>query len=196
MTDAEAAAAAVAEACTPAPSTSCISTSAPASQGGVTDTSPEDWARVFDINLGAAYHLSRAALPGMEAAGKGALIFISSLAGLRSGPYSYVSYEASKAALQRMAQSIAREYAPKGIRANVILPGPIDTPHVTAVVAPGADPVAWPRPARPWCPWAARARPGTWRARRCFSPPTTRASSPAFAARGRGHVALGGADPA
>jgi NAD(P)-dependent dehydrogenase (short-subunit alcohol dehydrogenase family) len=41
-----------------------------------------------------------------------------------------------------MAQSIAREYAPKGIRANVILPGPIDTPHVTAVVAPDADPEA------------------------------------------------------
>jgi NAD(P)-dependent dehydrogenase (short-subunit alcohol dehydrogenase family) len=109
-------------------------------KGGVTETSPEDWARVFDINLGAAYHLSRAALPGMEAAGKGALVFISSLAGLRSGPYSYVSYEASKAALQRMAQSIAREYAPKGIRANVVLPGPIDTPHVTADRGPRRGP--------------------------------------------------------
>ena len=111
-------------------------------KGGVTETSPEDWSRVFDINLGAAYHLTRAALPVMEAAGRGAIVYISSLAGIRSGPYSYVAYEASKAALQRMAQSVAREAAPKGIRANVVLPGPIDTPHVTAVVAPGADPAA------------------------------------------------------
>ncbi|QBY00500.1 SDR family oxidoreductase [Rhodophyticola sp. CCM32] len=109
-------------------------------RGGVVETTPEDWARVFEINLGAAYHLSRACLPVMEAAGKGALVFISSLAGLRAGPYSYISYEASKAALQRMSQSIAREYAPKGIRANAILPGLIETPHVQAFVAPDADP--------------------------------------------------------
>lgn len=108
-------------------------------RGGVVETAADEWARVFDVNLGAAYHLSRAALPVMEKAGGGALVFISSLAGLRAGPYSYVSYEASKAALQRMAQSIAREYAPRGIRANVVLPGPIDTPHVAAIVAPDAD---------------------------------------------------------
>jgi NAD(P)-dependent dehydrogenase (short-subunit alcohol dehydrogenase family) len=47
-----------------------------------------------------------------------------------SGPYSYPSYEASKAALGRFARSVARENAPHGIRANVILPGVIDTPHV------------------------------------------------------------------
>ena len=114
-----------------------IGTSVP---GGVVETAPEDWDRVFRINLDAAYHLSRAVLPGMQARGRGALVFISSLAAARAGPYSYVSYEASKAALGRMAQAIARQYAPHGIRANVILPGPIDTPHVTAVVAPGADP--------------------------------------------------------
>jgi NAD(P)-dependent dehydrogenase (short-subunit alcohol dehydrogenase family) len=109
-------------------------------KGGVVETAPEDWTRVFDVNLNAAYHLSRAVLPAMEAEGKGALVYVSSLAGLRSGPYSYVAYEASKAALQRMAQSIARAYPEKGIRANVVLPGPIDTPHVTAIVAPDADP--------------------------------------------------------
>ncbi|MCE8009104.1 SDR family oxidoreductase [Aestuariivita sp.] len=114
-----------------------IGTSLP---GGVTETTPEDWTRVFDINLGAAFHLSRAVLPMMEEAGRGALVFISSVASIRSGLYSYASYEVSKAALDRMARSIAAQYAPKGIRANVVLPGPIDTPHVTAVVAPDADP--------------------------------------------------------
>jgi NAD(P)-dependent dehydrogenase (short-subunit alcohol dehydrogenase family) len=140
MTDPEAAKAAVAAA---GPSLDVLHFNIGTSvKGGVTETAPGDWARVFDVNLGAAFHLARAALPGMEAAGRGSLVFISSLAGLRAGPYSYVSYEASKAALQRMAQSIARDYAPRGIRANVVLPGPIDTPHVQAVVAPGADPAA------------------------------------------------------
>lgn len=111
-------------------------------KGGVVETDPADWQRVFDVNLGAAYHLTRAALPVMERAGRGSIVYISSLAGLRAGPYAYVAYEASKAALQRMAQSVARDYAARGIRANVVLPGPIDTPHVTTVVAPGADPVA------------------------------------------------------
>lgn len=109
-------------------------------KGGVADTSPEDWGRVFDINLTSAFLTTRAALPVMEAAGRGAIVYISSLAAIMAGPYSYASYEASKAALGRMAQSVAREYAPKGIRANVVLPGPIDTPHVRAVVAPGTDP--------------------------------------------------------
>lgn len=109
------------------------------SKGGVVDTSSQDWDRVFQINLKSAMLVSRAILPIMEAQGSGAFIFISSLAAARAGPYSYVSYEASKAALCRMSASIASEYAPKGIRSNTILPGPIDTPHVTAFVDPDTD---------------------------------------------------------
>lgn len=109
-------------------------------RGGVTETDPEDWDAVFRINLGAAFHLCRAVLPVMQAQRKGAIVFISSVAAIRAGAYSYVSYEASKAALGRMARSIAAQYAAEGIRANVVLPGPIDTPHVNVVVAPDADP--------------------------------------------------------
>jgi len=47
-----------------------------------------------------------------------------------------VSYEVSKSALIRLARSVARENAPFGIRANAILPGPIDTPHVSQYVDP------------------------------------------------------------
>ncbi|MCA9613797.1 MAG: SDR family oxidoreductase [Myxococcales bacterium] len=68
-------------------------------------------------------------------------MFISSLAAVRAGPYSYASYEASKAALQRMSGSIAREYAPFGVRSNTIVPGAIDTPHVMQFIGPGQDPV-------------------------------------------------------
>ncbi|MFK7752841.1 MAG: SDR family NAD(P)-dependent oxidoreductase [Sedimentitalea sp.] len=110
------------------------------SQGGVVETADEDWARVFDINLTGAMRLSRAVLPAMRAQGAGVLTFVSSLAAVYSGPYSYVSYEASKAALCRFARSLAKENAPFGIRTNSILPGVIETPHVNAVVSPGSDP--------------------------------------------------------
>ena len=111
-------------------------------RGSVMDTSPEDWESVFRVNLGAAQMLARAALPAMVAAGRGALIFVSSIAAVRAGPYDYASYEASKAALERMARSIARRHAADGIRANVVRPGLIETPHVNVVVAPGEDPAA------------------------------------------------------
>jgi len=103
--------------------------------GGVADAPVEDWRAVFAVNLDGAMLAARAALPVMRAAGRGAFVFISSIAAVASGGYSYVSYEASKAALNRLSQSIAVAHAAEGIRANVIMPGLIDTPHVTHVVA-------------------------------------------------------------
>jgi len=108
-------------------------------RGGAVDTDDAAWDRVFEVNLTGALRLTRAALPPMRAQGAGALIYVSSLAAVFSGPYSYVSYEASKAALCRFARSVARENAAHGIRANTILPGLIDTPHVAAFVAPDID---------------------------------------------------------
>lgn len=107
--------------------------------GGVTDATVEDWDQVFRVNVGGAFHITRAVLPVMAAQGAGACVFVSSIASIRSGPYSYASYEASKAALNRFAQTIAVDHAAEGIRANVILPGLIDTPHVTAHIARGTD---------------------------------------------------------
>ena len=102
--------------------------------GGVVETSDADWQRIFDINLTAAMRLTRAVLPAMRAQKAGALIYVSSLAAVYSAPYSYVSYEVSKMALIRLAKSVAHENAPFGVRANAILPGVIDTPHVNEYV--------------------------------------------------------------
>jgi len=102
--------------------------------GGVLETSDADWERIFDINLSAAMRLTRAVLPAMREQGAGALIYVSSLAAVFSAPYSFVSYEVSKSALIRLARSVAHENACYGIRANAILPGLIDTPHVNAYV--------------------------------------------------------------
>lgn len=110
-------------------------------QGGVLDTSDADWDRVFDINLTGAMRMTRAVLPMLRAQKGGSLIYVSSLAAVFSAPYSYVSYEVSKMALVRFAKSVAHENAAYQIRSNAILPGVIDTPHVTAFVDRKTDPV-------------------------------------------------------
>lgn len=109
------------------------------STGGVLECSPDEWARVFDVNLTSALRLTKAVLPLMRTQKSGAFVFVSSLAAIAAGPYSYVSYEVSKAALCRLSKSIAAENAPFGIRSNTILPGVIDTPHVPHFVAPHTD---------------------------------------------------------
>lgn len=110
-------------------------------QGGVLDTTDADWDRVFDINLTGAMRMTRAILPMLRRQNSGALIYVSSLAAVYSAPYSYVSYEVSKMALVRFAKSVAHENAAYQIRSNAILPGVIDTPHVTAFVDQKTDPV-------------------------------------------------------
>ena len=107
--------------------------------GGVIETDHQDWDLVFRVNMGGAFHVARGILPVMVSQGSGACVFVSSIASIRGGPYSYCSYEASKAALNRFAQTVAMDHARQGIRANAILPGLIDTPHVTAHIAQGSD---------------------------------------------------------
>jgi len=103
--------------------------------GGVIDHGDADWATVFGVNVDAAFRVARVAIPLMRVRGGGAFVFISSVAAVASTGYAYVSYEASKAALNRLSRSIAVTHAAEGIRSNVIMPGLIDTPHVTAMIA-------------------------------------------------------------
>ncbi|CDN56099.1 Short-chain dehydrogenase/reductase SDR [Neorhizobium galegae bv. officinalis bv. officinalis str. HAMBI 1141] len=98
--------------------------------GGVAEATEESWRKVMDVNLTSAFLTCKAVLPIMEKQGGGAIINISSLASIRWTGYPYVSYYASKAALNHFTRAIAIEYAAKGIRANAILPGVMDTPHI------------------------------------------------------------------
>jgi NAD(P)-dependent dehydrogenase (short-subunit alcohol dehydrogenase family) len=66
----------------------------------------------------------------MEAQGGGSIINVSSTASLKWGPAEYISYQSSKAALNHFSRIVARQYAGKQIRCNVVVPGMIDTPHV------------------------------------------------------------------
>ena len=101
-----------------------------------TDSDPEDWERLIGINLMAVLTATHAVLPAMQAAGYGRIVNIASEAG-RMGSRGAAVYAAAKGGVLAFTRSIARENARKGITANAIAPGPIDTPMVQRAVAVG-----------------------------------------------------------
>jgi 3-oxoacyl-[acyl-carrier protein] reductase len=86
----------------------------------------EDWQAVIEVNLSAAFRLTRAALRGMVRRRHGRIICISSIVGV-TGNAGQANYAAAKAALFGMAKSIAAETATRGITVNCIAPGMIAT---------------------------------------------------------------------
>jgi NAD(P)-dependent dehydrogenase (short-subunit alcohol dehydrogenase family) len=92
---------------------------------GMTGTTAAQWDQVFAVNVRAHFLLAGAALPRMSDGGS--IVFISSIAGLTAGTR-IPSYDASKSALTGLCRQTAAEGARKGIRANVVAPGLIDTP--------------------------------------------------------------------
>lgn len=91
----------------------------------------ETWDRVLAVNLTATMRTTRAVLPHMLAAGRGAIVNVSSEAGFRASA-SGVAYAASKAAVNSLTRSTALFYRPQGIRCNAVAPGPV----ATAIEAP------------------------------------------------------------
>lgn len=98
--------------------------------GGPAELGEEQFQRSVDLNLGSVYRTAKAVLPQMVDAGGGAIVNISSLAGMRWTGYPYFAYYATKAAVNQATVAIAIQYAPKGIRANCVVPGMIDTPLI------------------------------------------------------------------
>lgn len=82
----------------------------------------EDWQTVLDVNLGAAFRLSRAALRGMMKRRFGRIINIASIVGVTGNP-GQVNYAASKAGLIGLSKALAQEVASRGITVNCIAPG-------------------------------------------------------------------------
>ena len=88
--------------------------------------SDADWDSVIDTNLSGAFRVARRAAKGMLRLKWGRIVFISSVVGLL-GSAGQVNYAASKAGLVGMARSIARELGSRGITANVVAPGFVET---------------------------------------------------------------------
>jgi NAD(P)-dependent dehydrogenase (short-subunit alcohol dehydrogenase family) len=103
--------------------------------GGAAEIGEADWDRVLAVNLKSAYLTCHQVLPLMCGQGGGAIINISSLAGIRSVGVPFAAYAASKAGLIGLTVSIAAQYARDQVRCNAILPGFLDTPTVHAALA-------------------------------------------------------------
>jgi len=87
---------------------------------------PEDWDAVINTNLSAVFRLSKGVLRGMMKARKGRIINVASVVGLIGNP-GQANYAAAKAGIVGFTRSLAREVASRGITANVVAPGFIDT---------------------------------------------------------------------
>jgi len=101
-----------------------------------TDTTPPEWSRLLAVNLFSVLSFTHAVLPAMQKAGFGRIVNISSEAG-RLGSKGGSVYAAAKGGVIAFTRSIARENARYGITANVIAPGPVETPMVAAAVREG-----------------------------------------------------------
>lgn len=109
--------------------------------GGPVELPVETWYQAFDINVTSAYLTCKFALPHLEKSGRGSIINISSIAGIRATGVNYSSYYTTKSAMLGLSRGIALEYARRGVRSNCILPGLMDTPLVYADVATAYDSV-------------------------------------------------------
>ncbi len=98
--------------------------------GGPVEISEENWDRLIDINLKSMFLTCKYCLPVMEKQGGGVIVNTSSIAALRFLGYPSVSYNASKGAINQLTQNVAIQYATKGIRANCVLPGFMNTPMI------------------------------------------------------------------
>lgn len=85
-----------------------------------------DWDRVLRANLSSAMFVTQAVLAGMLKRGRGSIVMLSSRAG-QIGWAEVAAYSAAKAGLIGLTKSLAREYAPRGIRINAVAPGPTNT---------------------------------------------------------------------
>jgi 3-oxoacyl-[acyl-carrier protein] reductase len=94
--------------------------------------SEEDWSSVIDTNLSGSYRLAKRAAKGMLRLRRGRIVFVSSVVGLL-GSAGQTNYAASKAGLVGLARSLARELGSRGITANVVAPGFVET-DMTAVL--------------------------------------------------------------
>lgn len=103
--------------------------------GSVLDCSEEDWKFSFDLNVTSMHRTIHAFLPGMLKRKKGSIINISSVASSVSGlPNRYV-YGATKAAVIGLTKSVAADFVKKGIRANAICPGTVQSPSLDERIA-------------------------------------------------------------
>ena len=105
-------------------------------RGSILELDPDDLERNFRVNTTALLHLARETLPAMIDAGKGAILVTGNTSATR-GKTNWGFFASTKAAQRILAESIAREFGPKGIHtAYFIIDASIDTPRTRPMLAP------------------------------------------------------------
>lgn len=93
---------------------------------GFADIEPADWRRMLALNVDHQFFASQAVAPGMSRSGRGSIILLGSVSWMRGRP-GMAGYTTSKAAINGLTRTLARELGPAGIRVNCIVPGAILT---------------------------------------------------------------------
>jgi NAD(P)-dependent dehydrogenase (short-subunit alcohol dehydrogenase family) len=142
------------------------------------DFDDELWYQAVDVNLNSVYLVTKAFVPGMVAAGSGAIVNISSIAGRGARPRAG-AYVATKFAVIGLTQQLALEYAP-AIRVNAVCPGSVDTEEMDKTFVRRDEVAGTP--------------PGTAKAKRIASLPLQRQGTPEDIGRAVAFLASGAAD--
>jgi 3-oxoacyl-[acyl-carrier protein] reductase len=98
------------------------------------------WRRTVDVNLTGAFLCVQAAVPAMRERAGGAIVITSSVSAVRPRP-GISAYVASKSGVIGFARSVALDLAPEGIRVNVVLPGPVESPFLEGMSLTGGGAV-------------------------------------------------------
>lgn len=107
--------------------------------GDIVASTPEDWQRVFAVNVYGVAHLSKAVLPGMRARRRGTIVNTCSVAAV-VGLADRAIYSASKGAVLALTRAMAADEARNGIRVNCVSPGTVDGPWVRRLIEAAAEP--------------------------------------------------------
>lgn len=110
-------------------------------QGGVVDSTDDEWHRVLDVNVVGTARVSRAAWPHLQRSEHAAVVNTSSIAATAGLPQRAV-YSASKGAVSALTRAMAADGMPDAIRVNAVNPGTADTPWVGRLLDSAPDPAA------------------------------------------------------
>jgi NAD(P)-dependent dehydrogenase (short-subunit alcohol dehydrogenase family) len=106
-----------------------------ADDGGAVETSEEVWDRVMAVNLKGVWLGCKHGIPAMLESGGGSILNVASFVALMGAATAQIAYTATKGGVLSMTREIAVEYARRGIRANALCPGPIETPLLAELLS-------------------------------------------------------------
>jgi NAD(P)-dependent dehydrogenase (short-subunit alcohol dehydrogenase family) len=107
----------------------------PPDDDSILTTELDAWRRVQEVNLTSVYLCCKAAIPHMQARGKGSIINTASFVARLGAATSQISYTASKGGVLAMSRELGVQFAREGIRVNALSPGPVNTPLLQELFA-------------------------------------------------------------